>query len=346
MSRNTRSVRLMLFLLGIVFFLIHLSGCSAKQINNMMKGLDKSGTESKSVAEQLQDQGIIDKDGNNVKKEEEDEEFIELTDVELVQLQEKLINFHIKYDKTVEDFEEFRMDFRLYAMNIIRSVTAEAQLMELQRKLDDSKFRLYDTDGDGISDFMEMMVTGTSPLRKSTDGASQDRLLKYPTQIIVFIDNTGTTRIIYPELAPLVLEAVNNGNIRPLDGQYAIINLNVMGSEVDSVRIVTEAQASITRQLTALAYVYPVTIKITGPVGTAISGDVIFMHRNYVELTQEKSTIFLVASSGQVSSIDSLSRTPTSSATPEGGKVYLDRTYYLVFAKKAGLYWDNTPNKR
>lgn len=223
---------------------------------------------------------------------------IELTDTELVQLQENLVNFHIKYDKTVEDFEEFRLDFKLYTMNIIRNANAEVQLTDLQRKLDDSKFRLYDTDGDGISDFMEMMVTGTSPLRKSNDGVNRDKLVRYPIQIIVFVDNSGATRIIYPELAPLVLEAINNGKVKPLDGQYAIINLNVMGSEIDSVRIVTEASVSITRQLTSLAYVYPITIKITGSVGTSISGDVIFMHPNYVELTQEKSTIFLVSSSG------------------------------------------------
>lgn len=312
-----------------------LSGCSQDNIYNIFSG--KNDADQKTAAEQLAEQGIS-TDNESLITEQNEEEFEHLSDAELTALLDKIISFHTTSDKKVEDFEELREDFNLYAKNIITSTQAEESLVKLQQTMDDSKFRLYDTDGDGVSDFMEICVTNTSPLLESTDLEKKDSQYKYNAKFIVFIDKSGVVRTINPELSSVVLDSINNGVISPLEGQYAIVEARVYGSDIDSLRVATDTDAKSDSSLQQVAYLYPITIRLVGPSGTTLDGTITYMHKNYTPQTKEKSVIFIYGgSSSSTSMLDYLQRTPTSTSTSSQGKIYLEKYYKLLFPKKPGV---------
>ena len=276
----------------------------------------------------------------NLSQEQTDAfQYTKLNSQQLNNLKDEIISFHNEKEKTVEQYEELRDNMKNFAYNASLSNNAEAIITDMQKSLISSRFKRQDKDGDGISDYIEMMVSGTSPLIKNSE--MEDRLdsqIKYNISYVIYISQSGEKCIVEPEFAKVFYEAIRNNVIKPLDGQFAVINLRVLGSELDGVRLTINDNANdeVSSLFSDSAYIYPLTFKVMGLTSSQVAGGIDIEHKDYTAITNEAS-VLIIHDTQSGNCVDYLARTPTSTSLPPNNSVYINKNYTLVFPKVEGF---------
>lgn len=282
------------------------------------------------------------KRAQNEQSEKEKIEYKDLTDNELNQLNEKILNFHNKTPTTslveaVNRYEELQDDMNQYAYSVINRPNCEELITKMQKDLERSRFKRHDNDKDGISDYYEMMVSNTSPLADKSLGDKLDSQERYNIAFICYLSKDGKPYVIQPEFSKMFYEAIFNGNIKPLNNQYMVLNLRAYGGELDSLRFIIEDKdnKSISDLInkTKSGIVYPISFRIKGSISKQLSGTLDIEHMDYSTATNQESLILQtsddILSTGHF--IDYLARTPTSTSLPPDDSITADKTYTLIF---------------
>ena len=272
--------------------------------------------------------------------------FKDISDKELEEFKNNILSFHDVSNNTTRDiveavtrYEDLRNNMNLYAYNVIKRPNCEQLIKEMQDALVRSRFKRHDNDNDGISDYYEMMVSGTSPLLNKSIDDKLDSHNRYNVAYIMYIDQSGNKNIIQPEFSKMFYDAIVNGNIKPLDNQYIVLNLRAYGRELDGFRlqIDDETNETISEIMSKREFgsTYPISFKITGTnfVSTQLQGDLDIEHKDYTGATKYESVLIQTGVDVIVDCnyIDYLARTPSSTSLPPDDSIAVNKTYTLVF---------------